>query len=330
MSTINSSNPVSLISPDQLFGNANTKPANSVPATNNNVSGLGTDNVNISVIPSNYPQVGNTVPANIFPTQTNTNTQTNTGIIPKQTEDPGIRPMSPTTGAKLKPISMAEAQWAVKFEEKVKRGVQPTAQETAKYQDIVVRFKANPKVDSSILDLLAAQSSSLGAQVASTRYGKDVAAFFKPPVQPAPIAGDITAAETGAVSGAASRLKGLGGTLLKGSGLGAIVAGGFSLITNGIMVMQGKKEWSDVGGTIAADTANGAVSGLTGTLAAGGATLLAASLGATGLVSGLIVGIGAMGGAWLGDKLFRGTGMYDKLKEKVDSFFQPKPQPNAF
>jgi len=54
MSTINSSNPVSLISPDQLFGNANTKPANGIPATNNNVSGLGTDNVNISVIPSNY------------------------------------------------------------------------------------------------------------------------------------------------------------------------------------------------------------------------------------------------------------------------------------
>ena len=327
MSTINSSNPVSLISPDQLFGNANTKPANGIPATNNNVSGLGTDNVNISVIPSNYPQVGNTVPANIFPTQTQT--QPTTGIPATGNTGTTTAPGTNPAGAKLKPISMAEAQWAVKFEEKVKKGVQPTAQETAKYQDIVVRFKANPKVDSSILDLLAAQSSSLGAQVASTRYGKDVAAFFKPPVQPAPIAGDITAAETGAISGA-SRLKGLGGTLLKGSGLGAIVAGGFSLVTNGIMVMQGKKEWSDVGGTIAADTANGAVSGLTGTLAAGGATLLAASLGATGLVSGLIVGIGAMGGAWLGDKLFRGTGMYDKLKEKVDSFFQPKPQPNAF
>ncbi|MFN8671689.1 MAG: hypothetical protein U0457_06330 [Candidatus Sericytochromatia bacterium] len=333
MTTINNSNSqISLVSPDQLFNN--TKPANqNNPATNPNITscGFGTDNIN--VVPQNYPQVGNTIPANIFPTSTQTQP---TGTIPTTnttipTNTGTTTTTQPTgTNTTLKPISMSEAQWAVKFEEKVKKGYQPTPQELAKYQDIAARFKANPKVDSSILEILAAQSSSLGAQVASTKYGKDVAAIFKGMKNGGNVIDDAVAAETGTISGAASGLKGLGGTLLKGTGLSAIVAGGFSLVTNGIMVMQGKKTWSDVGGTIAADTANGAVSGLTGTLAAGGATLLAGALGATGLVSGLIVGVGAMGGAWLGDKLFKGTGLYDKIKDKVDDFFRPKPQVNTF
>lgn len=305
------------------------------------VSSLGTNDkfANTNIVPLNYPEVTNTIPASIFPQQEQTNTgslppintttttNTNTGTT-TQTTNTGTT--GTTTNTTLKPISMTEAQWAVKFEEKVKKGYQPTPQELAKYQDIAARFKANPKVDSSILEILAAQSSSLGAQVASTKYGKDVAAIFKGMKNGGNVIDDAVAAETGTISGAASGLKGLGGTLLKGTGLSAIVAGGFSLVTNGIMVMQGKKTWSDVGGTIAADTANGAVSGLTGTLAAGGATLLAGALGATGLVSGLIVGVGAMGGAWLGDKLFKGTGLYDKIKDKVDDFFRPKPQVNTF
>lgn len=322
MTAINNRPQISLTPPDQLVSNTGTQ-RGAIPPVQNTVSSLTQldgVNFNVNVIPNNYPEVGNNIPANIFPTQTGT-AQTASTLPPVSGTAPATTP-----NTTLKPISMAEAQWAVKYEEKVKKGVQPTAQETAKYQDIVVRFKANPKVDQSIIDILAAQSSSLGAQVASTRYGKDVGMALRG--LKGGNSGISELDEAGAVS-KASGLRGIGGTLLRGSGLAAIVSGGFSLITNGIMVMQGKKAWSDIGGTVAADTANGALSGLTGTLAAGGASLLVGA-GATGLVPGLIIGIGAMGGAWVGDKIFRSTGLYDKIKDTVDGWLQPKPQPNTF
>ena len=314
----NQGTPVYLAPPSTLTNNNA-----SAPATNTNTqSSLSTsDNLSMSVVPSNYPQVTNSIPASIFP-------QSGTPVVQNQTQQPATLPPAstgipatgtPTGQTALKPISMSEAQWAVKFEEKVqKNGYQPTPQESAKYQDIVARFKANPKVDSSILDILASQSSSLGAQVASMRYGEKVSQSLKGFKSGSSA---VSGLDEGVSGGFGASLKGLGSSLLKGTGLSAVVAGGFSLITNGIQVLQGKKTWADVGGTVAADTANGAVSGLTGTLAAGGATLLAGALGATGIISTLIIGAGAMGGAWLGDKLFRGSGMYDKLKDKVTNMF---------
>jgi hypothetical protein len=302
--------PINLIPPNVLAGQMNATPTNTNTPTA--LSQNDSVNLNVNIVPSNYPQVSNNIPANIFP-------QASTGV-----------PTSPTgtttptgTNTALKPITMTEAQWAVKFEEKVqKQGYKPTTQEMAKYQDIVARYKANPKVDQSIVELLAMQSSSLGAQVASMRYGNAVADSLRG-LKPgaSAISSELGAVES--AGGLGGSLKGLGGTLLKGAGLAAIVSGGFSLVTNGIQVLQGKKTWADVGGTVAADAANGAVSGLTGALAAGGAGLIVSAVGATGLAGTLIVGVGAMGGAWLGDKLFRGTGMYDQLKSKVDSFFAP-------
>lgn len=310
--------PINLIPPNVLAGQLNTTQTSNTTPTPTALSQNDSINLNVNVIPSNYPEVSNNIPANIFPQATSgTPTGATTGVNPTVT--------TPTS----KPITMSEAQWAVKFEEKVqKKGYKPTEQEMAKYQNIVARYKANPKVDQSIVELLAMQSSSLGAQVSSMRYGNAVADSLRGMRSGASssIGSDLGAVES---AGLKTGLKGLGGTLLKGTGLAAIVSGGFSLVTNGIQVLQGKKTWAEVGGTVAADTVNGAVSGLTGTLAAGGATLLAGAFGATGLVSTLIVGAGAMGGAWLGDKLFRGTGMYDSLKEKVDSWFAPSAQAQA-
>lgn len=318
----NNSQPVYLTPPSELLVNQNTVPANGVsfnPAPNPTAL-QQTDNVNLNVniVPSNYPQVTNNIPANIFPqanTTPNPTTQT-TGTVPT------TGGTAPTTGTNtaLKPITMTEAQWAVKFEEKVKGGYKPPQQEMAKYQDIVARYKANPKVDSSILEILAAQSSSLGAQVASMRYGGQITEAIrgmKPGATPLPSVGDdLATASTEKVT--AGGLKGIGGTLLKGSGLSAIVAGGFSLVTNGIQVLQGKKQWNEIAGTVGADTMNGAVSGITGTLGAGLAGLV---VGGTGLIPTLVIGLGAMGGAWAGDKLFRGTGLYDKIKNGIDGLF---------
>ncbi len=280
---------------------------------------------NTNVIPSNYPEVSNNIPASIFPqqeqvtNQTNQNQTVSLSPVPTQTG-------TPTATGELKPISMTEAQWAVKLEEKQKDGYQPTAQELTKYQDIVVRFKANPKVDNSILEILASQSTSLGAQVASMRYGKVVTASLKG-LKPSTGA-TLSGIETSAVGGVGASLKGIGSSLLKGSGLSALVSGGFSLVTNGIQVFQGKKTWSDAGGSIAADSVGGAISGITGTLGAGIAGLLIG--GSVGLIPTLVVGVGAMGGAWLGDKLFKGTGMYDKVKDKVTTMIEGGVKPQTY
>lgn len=327
---------VYLAPPSVLAGNSGTYTNYTSGSTSYNPLNQ-TDTVNFSntsLVPNNYPQVSNSIPTTIFPQQ-NTTTQVTTNNQLPVTNNTTTGTQNTTTGTQqttLKPISMTEAQWAVKFEEKVmKEGYKPTQQEMAKYQDIVARYKANPKVDSSILEILAGQSSSLGAQVASMKFGKAVAEGLRGlrpgssvPVTPTPVTnpatGTVTTAEASStIGGVGASLKGIGMSLLKGSGLSAIVSGGFSLITNGIQVFQGKKTWSDVGGTVAADTANGAVSGLTGTLGAGVASLVIG--GATGFLPTLVVGLGAMGGAWLGDKLFRGTGLYDKIKEKVSGLF---------
>lgn len=323
------------------IGNVNNKvylahPSTMIPRDSisfENTTTFQNDSISISntnIVPNNYPSVSNNVPTNIFNNPITNNTSNNS-----TNNNNGLATNNSTNINGLKPVTMTEAQWAVKFEEKVlKKGYQPTQQEMAKYQDIVKRFQANPNVDSSIWEILAAQSSSLGSQVASMRYGKNVAEALrglKPgggTLKPIGSSG-VSATENIVSGGVGSSLRGLGSSLLKGTGLSAIVSGGFSLITNGIQVLQGKKTWSEVSGTVAADTANGAVSGLTGTLAAGGATLLAGALGATGLAGTLLVGLGAMGGAWLGDKLFRGTGLYDKIKDTVSSFFNKETKQNT-
>ncbi|MBC7475478.1 MAG: hypothetical protein H7263_14405 [Candidatus Sericytochromatia bacterium] len=327
MTAVNRSSQVFLTPPSTLTQSSNT---NNTPIQ----SPLGQSDKFLTgnIIPNNYPQVSNNIPGSIFPQQ---QTDNNQGQIPvsnnTQSPLPSQTTTPPAAQTGLKQISMTEAQWAVKFEEKVKKGVQPTPQETAKYQDIVTRFKANPKVDSSILEILSAQSTSLGAQVASMRYGSNVTQALRglrPGVSSSigSVPSAINGAEVGAVSGGVgTALRGLGTNLLKGSGLGAIVSGGFSLITNGIQVLQGKKTWSEVGGTVAADTIGGGLSGITGTLGAGVAGLLIG--GATGLIPTLVIGVGAMGGAWLGDKLFRSTGMYDKVKDGVTNMITSHQAP---
>lgn len=285
---------------------------------------------NTNVIPNNYPEITNNIPASIFPQEQTapipTQNQGSVGLPPPGNVAGAQAGAAPVTGGSLKPVSMTEAQWAVKFEEKVqKQNYQAPPEEMAKYQDIVARFKANPKIDNSILEILASQSTSLGAQVASMRYGKVVTEGLRglKPGAGSSIGGVTGAVETGAIGG----LKSIGGSLLKGSGLGAVVSGGFSLITNGIQVLQGKKTWSDAGGTVAADSIGGAISGITGTVGAGLAGLI---VGGTGLLPTLVVGLGAMGGAWLGDKLFKGTGMYDKVKDSVSTMIDSGIKPQTY
>ncbi len=109
--------------------------------------------------------------------------------------------------------------------------------------------------------------------------------------------------------------KQIGMTSLKAAGVGALVAGGFSAITNMIDVMRGKKTGAEAVGTAVADASSGAIGGVVGVTAGGLATFAFSSLSSTPL---MIVGVtlGAVG-AVVADKLFKGTGGYDAIKNSV-------------
>lgn len=103
---------------------------------------------------------------------------------------------------------------------------------------------------------------------------------------------------------------------------GAVFGGLISAVVNGFQVLTGKKRFGEGVGTVAADTASGAVSGALGAAASG---LTIAAAGVFGLTAGLpltIIGIaGGLLGAILGDRLFKGTGIYAGIKGFISKIF---------
>lgn len=113
-------------------------------------------------------------------------------------------------------------------------------------------------------------------------------------------------------------MKSMGMATVKGAGIGALVSGAFSAVTNGIDVLRGKKTGAEAVGTFAADTVNGTVGAMAGVATGGLATMLLGSmLGATPLMV-VGVGVGALT-AVLSDKLFKGSGAYDGIRNSVIS-----------
>ena len=111
-------------------------------------------------------------------------------------------------------------------------------------------------------------------------------------------------------------VKSMGMTTLKAGGIGALVSGGVSAITNAVEVMQGKKTGADAVGTFVADTVNGTVGAMAGVMTGGLATFALTSM-FTGLAGTplMILGVGAGAlGAILSDKLFKGSGAYDGIR----------------
>lgn len=103
---------------------------------------------------------------------------------------------------------------------------------------------------------------------------------------------------------------------------GALFSAVISGVVNGFQVLTGQKRLSEGVGTVAADTASGAVSGAAGAAVSG---LALAAAGAFGLTAGLpltLIGIGAgLLGAFVGDRFFKGTGVYDGIKGLVTKIF---------
>lgn len=113
-------------------------------------------------------------------------------------------------------------------------------------------------------------------------------------------------------------VKSMGMTTLKAGGVGALVSGIVSAVTNGVEVLQGKKTGADAVGTLVADTANGTVGAMAGVAAGGLATFAFSSmLGATPLMI-VGVGVGALAATAM-SKLFKSTGAYDGIRNGIMS-----------
>lgn len=244
---------------------------------------------------------------------------------PTQPNQPSQAFTNPNLPAADQQVTLSEIEWSLILEEKVQKyAYKPTPEEEQKYQNILARFKANQEIKMEFMDALAAQSPWVGANVASIRYSKIIAGQ---------ISGIIGAVKNGSGSVLAG-LKGLGMTAVKATGLSALVSGGFSLVTNGIAYLQGKKNKTQVLANVATDTVTGAFTGLGATVVGGAAMTALAATSLAGWPVTLLVGAAGMLGGYLADKLLVKTGAKEWIKSKVIGMLeggsiQPKPQQPA-
>jgi hypothetical protein len=130
---------------------------------------------------------------------------------------------------------------------------------------------------------------------------------------------DVKAAEPGfghKIKASMPGVKSLGMTTLKAGGLGALVTGGISAVSNIIDVTKGTKTGAEAIGTAAADAVSGGLGAMAGVTAGGLATFaLGSMLGATPLLI-VGVGVGALGSV-LVSKLFSSSKAYDGIRNSL-------------
>ncbi len=130
------------------------------------------------------------------------------------------------------------------------------------------------------------------------------------------------AAKAGAAGDLKEGLSKIAGGMLDAAKNGALFSGVISTVVNGFEVLTGQEKLGDGVGGVAADTADGAVSGAAGAAISGLAIAGATALGLTAGLPLTILGIvGGLGGALLGDRLFKGSGIYDGIKSFVSKLF---------
>ena len=115
--------------------------------------------------------------------------------------------------------------------------------------------------------------------------------------------------------------KGFLNTMGRATGLSALISGGISAVSNTIGVLAGRVTGRDAVGNVAADTTSGAVSGIGAAFSSAGAVMIASAFTPLApLTVPLAIGAGVLG-AIGSDQLFKVSGAYNWVKEKVSSLF---------
>lgn len=102
-------------------------------------------------------------------------------------------------------------------------------------------------------------------------------------------------------------------TAANAAGIGALVSGGTSLISNGISLIQGRNTAGNFTANVAADTIKGAVSGIGGAIGGGVSNLAMRAIGFTGTP---LVVVGVLGGM-VGSALIGNMVNTDSLRYKI-------------
>lgn len=129
----------------------------------------------------------------------------------------------------------------------------------------------------------------------------------------------LTALKGFDISGAFGAAKALGKTAMTWGTKSAGIQGAISLVVNGYRAITKKISYAEAGSRVVGDTASGFVGGMAGTAAA---ALGTAALGLFGVTGGLLTLGGAaigMVGFFVGEKMFKDSDLYRKIKSKVKS-----------
>jgi hypothetical protein len=112
-------------------------------------------------------------------------------------------------------------------------------------------------------------------------------------------------------------MKNIASGTLQGAKYGTIIGGAVSSVVNAYNVITGKASGKEAVGTVAADTVTAGISGASGALTGGFASLGLGMIGMGG-IPGLIVASGVgLAGAVGAQFLLQKTGIYNSIKEKV-------------
>ncbi|MBU6428547.1 MAG: hypothetical protein KGR26_06040, partial [Cyanobacteria bacterium REEB65] len=179
---------------------------------------------------------------------------------------------------------------------------------------VPVGVKASLSVDSSSDAAAAATRAPISGTVPAA--DAQPVADFKDAIHGTSLPGSSvqTAASTTLDQGMWEVAGGMAKAAKGGAFFGALI----SLVINGVEILTGKEGVGQGIGNIAADSADGAVASAVGAAASG---LAVAGLATVGLTVGLpvtIAGIAAgLLGAWIGNKFFKGTGIYNAVQGLV-------------
>lgn len=237
-------------------------------------------------------------------------------------------PNSPV--AKMPTVSSEDIDWAIKLDKKMVFGYVPSPENQARYNDIISRlngikdgggyvykdttsFSNNPRGIAAIGSMVG---RTLSGGYIGYKYSHDVAGITKNTYDAIKLG--IGSGKFGqAFKGLAVGLKDVGVISLKAGGISSAINAGTSAVANAAEVMSGRQTGAEAVGNVTSDTVGGFLSGMGATVFSGISTL---GLGVAGVAGTPLIVAGVAGGAVgsvLTDMLFKSSGLFTVLKNKV-------------
>jgi len=227
-------------------------------------------------------------------------------------------------------IGREEIEWAQKLDRKMEYGYVPNATEQQRYNQVIealksvrdeggyvyqdkTSFSSNPRGVAAIGSLVG---RTLSGGYIGYRYGHDIGGITHTTfntIRNGISAGDIPLA----LKGFAVGVKQAGAISLKAGAISSAFNAGTSIVANVVETLSGRQTGAEGVGNVAGDTVGGFLSGVGATAFSGISSLGLSIAGATGLPLTIMTVVGGAVGSVLTDKLYKGSGLFSVVKNKV-------------